>query len=365
MKKKLTGYLLAGLMMASLTACGNGQTQDTAENNATLEDQTKESPADGDLDQTDTILGTVTDTTESTTEGTESVTYTDFAFLSHNDFSFSSGAGGWSTDFEIEQDGSFSGTYHDSELGSTGDDYPGGTMYLCSFSGKFTNLRKINEYTYEMDMEDLTYENTPGEEEIADNMKYIYDEAYGLAGCDTFKVYLPGTPVRDLTDEEYQWVRWANEGDGEDAETLAIQVIVNEKEEFAMYSYMAYPQDESFYERAWDYLDTYGQTYETLKKELEENSMSQGEMNETAHDIYLNNDECLNYIWDLIRQKTDGTKFQEILSEQRQWIADKEEAGQKIGEEYNGSMSSMQSDLKMAELTMERCKELAEYLKDE
>ena len=93
--------------------------------------------------------------------------------------------------------------------------------------------------------------------------------------------------------------------------------------------------------------------------------MSQGEMNETAHDIYLNNDECLNYIWDLIRQKTDGTKFQEILSEQRQWIADKEEAGQKIGEEYNGSMSSMQSDLKMAELMMERCEELAEYLKDE
>ena len=352
-------------MMASLAACGNGQTQDTAENNTTLEDQTKESPAEGDLDQIDTIQGTVTDTTENTTEGTERVTYTDFAFLSHNDFSFSSGAGGWSTDFEIEQDGSFSGTYHDSEFGSTGDGYPGGTMYLCSFSGKFTNLRKINAYTYEMDMEDLTYENTPGEEEIADNMKYIYDEAYGLAGCDTFKVYLPGTPVRDLTDEEYQWVRWANEGDGEDAETLAIQVIVNEKEEFAMYSYMTYPQDESFYERAEDYLDTYGQTYETLKKELEENSMSQGEMNEKAHDIYLNNDECLNYIWDLIRQKTDGTKFQEILTEQRQWIADKEEAGQKIGEEYDGSMSPMQSDLKMAEMTMERCKELAEYLKDE
>ena len=61
MKKKLTGYLLAGLMMASLTACGNGRTQDTAENHTTLEDQTKESPADGDLDQTDTILGTVTD----------------------------------------------------------------------------------------------------------------------------------------------------------------------------------------------------------------------------------------------------------------------------------------------------------------
>lgn len=65
-------------------------------------------------------------------------------------------------------------------------------------------------------------------------------------------------------------------------------------------------------------------------------------------------------------QTEDGwNQFQEILSEQRQWIADKEEAGQKIGEEYNGSMSSMQSDLKMAELTMERCEELAEYLKDE
>ena len=87
-------------------------------------------------------------------------------------------------------------------------------------------------------MENLIYDNTPGEEEIADNVKYIYSEAYGLAGTDTFKLYLPGTPVSELTEEEYFWVRWANGHDGQEdtEEKLTIQVIVNEAEEYAMYA---------------------------------------------------------------------------------------------------------------------------------
>ncbi len=40
-------------------------------------------------------------------------------------FQFCSGAGGWSTDFEIEKDGSFKGNYHDSDM-----ETPGMTMRM-------------------------------------------------------------------------------------------------------------------------------------------------------------------------------------------------------------------------------------------
>ena len=49
--------------------------------------------------------------------------------------------------------------------------------------------------------------------------------------------------------------------------------------------------------------------------------------------------------------------------EQRKWIADKEAAGNEILDQNDGSSAQMDSSLKMAELTMERCEELADYLK--
>ena len=52
-------------------------------------------------------------------------------------FLFCSGAGGWSTGLKLNADGTFSGEYHDSNMGETGDGYPNGTMYECTFSGKF------------------------------------------------------------------------------------------------------------------------------------------------------------------------------------------------------------------------------------
>lgn len=52
-----------------------------------------------------------------------------------------------------------------------------------------------------------------------------------------------------------------------------------------------------------------------------------------------------------------------ILTEQRKWIADKEAAGNEILDQNDGSSAQMDSSLKMAELTMERCEELADYLK--
>ena len=44
---------------------------------------------------------------------------------------FSSGAGGWSTELKVADDGTFTGAYHDSEMELTGENYPNGTvLYL-------------------------------------------------------------------------------------------------------------------------------------------------------------------------------------------------------------------------------------------
>ena len=78
-------------------------------------------------------------------------------------FSFLSGAGGWSTELVLNQDGSFTGQYHDSEMGDIGEDYPYGSIYVCSFAGEFVDFEKLSEYAYKMNLTNLTTENATGE----------------------------------------------------------------------------------------------------------------------------------------------------------------------------------------------------------
>ena len=156
-----------------------------------------------------------------------------FEALSRYTFEFSSGAGAWSTYFTIEKDGSFAGNYHDSDMGDTGVGYGNGTLYYSDFSGHFTDLTKVDDTTYEMTLSDIAYQNTVGETEIIDSVKYVYSEAQGLTGTDTFKIYLPGTQESDLSPEVYSWVSLANDNDTE----LTIPIIVNEAEGFGIYSY--------------------------------------------------------------------------------------------------------------------------------
>ena len=55
--------------------------------------------------------------------------------------------------------------------------------------------------------------------------------------------------------------------------------------------------------------------------------------------------------------------FEEILEEQRVWISEKEEKIEEIKEEYNGAtLQGPTINITLAEMTMERCEELIEYL---
>lgn len=132
---------------------------------------------------------------------------TDFKFsdLEDVEFWFGSGAGGWNTVLYIEEDGTFTGYYHDSDMGVNGEGYPKGTRYECTFSGKFKELKKIGDYEYSMKCEDLVLEDEVGEEEIIDGIKIIYSEPYGLNDANEFFLYLPGKNVDELPEEFLSW----------------------------------------------------------------------------------------------------------------------------------------------------------------
>ena len=118
-------------------------------------------------------------------------------------FAFSSGAGAWATYVEISEDGSFTGQYHDSDMGDIGEGYPYGTVYICDFYGRFSEPESTDsKYIYSMKLLDLQIENEEkvGASEIVDGILYVYTTPYGFEDADEFLIYMPGSPLSEMTD---------------------------------------------------------------------------------------------------------------------------------------------------------------------
>ena len=139
-----------------------------------------------------------------------------FHDVSNLEFYFSSGAGGWWTELYIHEDGSFEGTYQDSNMGMSGPHNPNGQMYYSSFWGSFTEPERVDEYIYMCRLENIEYDRCEGSE-IIDGVKIDYTTAYGLDGGETFYFYLPGKKWQDLPEDFRSWVGgefvWRYEGD--------------------------------------------------------------------------------------------------------------------------------------------------------
>ena len=153
--------------------------------------------------ETTTAKSTVETTAFETTAVTEATEPMNFIFLS--------GAGGWSTEMTLNADGSFSGEYHDSELGSIGDNYPNGTVYTCKFTGKFKDFEKVNEYTYSMSIDTINTEYEIGKTWIEDGVQYIAGAPYGLDGGNDFLLYTPDAPTAELPEDFIIWIKSATE----------------------------------------------------------------------------------------------------------------------------------------------------------
>lgn len=142
-------------------------------------------------------------------------------------FSFLSGAGGWSTDLILNHDGSFTGFFHDSELGEMGEDYPNGTVYICSFWGKFTDVEQINDHAYKMHLPEVSTQNPEGEEWITNGVRYVTHIPYGLEEGTEFVLYLPDTPISEVPEESLIWWPYLYSQNEEPKETLSCYGILN------------------------------------------------------------------------------------------------------------------------------------------
>ena len=131
---------------------------------------------------------------------------------------FTSGAGGWSTEIKLNKDGSFKGTYHDSEMGDTGDGYPNGSMYYCTFSGKFKNIKKAGDYRYTMTLESLEVKDPENTEEVKDGIRWISAVPYGMEKGKEYVLFCPGFSIKKLPQNKaakgwYKMYLYGQEGD--------------------------------------------------------------------------------------------------------------------------------------------------------
>lgn len=166
------------------------------------------------------------------------------------DMNFLSGAGGWATYMLLNRDGSFEGDFHDSDMGDTGPGYNGGKYYFCNFSGRFTDIKQVDERTWTMTLEDVETGIEPGWERIEETdyenegekvrILYISAEPYGMDGGKDFILYGPDTPLEGLDEEFLSWWpgRWENEG----LTTLCCYGLYNEAMGYGFFSGMEYPE---------------------------------------------------------------------------------------------------------------------------
>ncbi len=120
-------------------------------------------------------------------------------------WSFSSGVGGWSTDMRTAADGTFSGEYHDSEMGEIGENYPNGTVYGCAFKGQMSLLEQLDAHSWKVRIDKLEIDGTLDEESIDDGIRYVTSKPYGISEGDEMVLYLPGTPIDMLSEDMQMW----------------------------------------------------------------------------------------------------------------------------------------------------------------
>lgn len=283
-----------------------------------------------------------------------------FAFkdVENYEFSFASGAGAWCTTLTINPDGTFEGLYNDSDMGDTGEGYPGGIRHICSFTGAFTEPVLVNEYTYSFKIASIEYEEEPGTEEILDGIKYIYSEPYGLDGAEDIYLYLPGASLAELPEEYLGWVSYEIADSSED--TLNCYGLYN----VAMQEGFSSHKIEDTGNSPDDELASVEDQAAELEKRIQKEALTQTELNTLTEELYKLWDTELNQIWSELKNSLDEDTMQKLTDEERNWISGKDKEVREAGAQYEGgSMQAMAENEKAAELTKNRVYELIKYLK--
>lgn len=204
------------------TKTSSSTTESTTKQTSTTKEQTTQS-------KTTTSQTSQAEKTKTSTPAKHAAQPTILDTLVGKNFVFSSGTGGWSTTLSIGPNSTFSGVYHDSDMGVTGPGYPCGTVSYSKFSGQFKQVHQLNPNLYEMYIENLQYENPVGGSEIKEGQKYDYTEAYGISKNHRMAIYLPGTQISALP-EEFRVYSGGRIPEG--SQTLPFYVIQGDMEGF-------------------------------------------------------------------------------------------------------------------------------------
>lgn len=219
--KKWIKMLPVAVCIMSLSACGTVSETPTTESEK-AGGVTGESTADStDMATEDTETGTQQADTVQLPIGEEGL-----------DMSFNSGAGGWSTELHLCADGSFTGEYHDSDMGDIGEGYPNGTVYVSSFSGNFTDIQKIDDTTYKMTLGG--WEQIPVDTGIIDGILYVQSDAVGIKGGEEFCFYTPEAVTAQFSEEYLSW--WPGRYSDPAPDTLTVYGLRNVNEETGFFS---------------------------------------------------------------------------------------------------------------------------------
>ena len=215
--KKILYFILAAALL--LTACSGNQVSDP-----------------GKAEDTSAVITIATEAPAAEEPATETTApEVQMLPLSREsmDFSFLSGAGGWRSNMTLNRDGSFTGMYTDSEMGEAGEGYPYGSVYICAFSGKFVNVEQIDAYSWKMTLNSVETENAVGEEWIQEEIRYVASEPFGLNDpinnqeCTEFILYLPDTPVDQLSEDFLLWWPYMFSEEADTKTTLSCYGILN------------------------------------------------------------------------------------------------------------------------------------------
>lgn len=274
-----------------------------------------------------------------------------FGELEYLEFHFNSGAGGWGTVLVIYPDGSFAGTFQDSNMGIREPEYPNGSVDLSNFTGQFSTPQWVNPYTCLLKIEQLQYEITPGTVEIREGIRYSYGTAYGLTETEELLLYLPGAPLAELPEDYLPWAFLY----GYEGSELPHYGLYNPGHESGFYSL-------NILDNIRASVQTAEEAVASADEQLDEFS-TQADMNYAAQQKYLVWDDTLNQLWRDLKTILDKDTMAALTAEELQWIEEKEKAARDAAGEYEGgSLYPTVYYSTLVDLTKQRVYELLELL---
>lgn len=115
----------------------------------------------------------------------------------------------------------------------------------------------------------------------------------------------------------------------------------------------------------WDaYITSIKSQSDDIKNSLENDELTQTDMNIKSEELNKLWDDALNYLWGELKNSLSEGEFSKLLEEQRIWIAEKEKSVEEAGKEFKGgSIYPLVVNIEAAKITEERVHEFIELLR--